>query len=518
MATGMGANMLGRREIYYVSHLSTGMVSIIDGNRFEIIKEIEVGSRPLSIVPDERNNVYVASDRTGQITLINGLHKIDREWHIPNNGNIQISWTGKRLYVCNADKVCVYDLESGEEIACIAEFAAANCIRLDKNGERLFVLDVLKNELKIYDALELDLISQFRNVGQNPRCMEMGYDERQVYIGNRGVHLDTDAGNISILELESGNIFYMDFPAGSSITDLGMCEKLLFAVNTGLGQVDVIDVSTRERVACIRPSLPEPQRLCVFSPLKMLLVTSCDMSSGMGAVDRIDISRIKVTDTLYFTRKYSIPYAIGVVCVPEDTSIADETTALRLWSGTMKDKGGTAVLAKKILSAYQEKIFFKDVSVQLPSMDEKQDNASENAPEPHRGDADGRGAINVFFYQCEIIGDSMRKTILEGKRNYILLEYDFRIPYTVEIGRKCIVRDGLRGRQKAVLYIPDSVDINDVQFSIVSLTRVVVNPVVSNGVIRFSASSLILTRAFVEEIFSVPDCSNCKSNPVRVFP
>ncbi len=184
----------------------------------------------------------------------------------------------------------------------------------------------------------------------------------------------------------------------------------------------------------------------------------------------------------------------------------------------MKDKGGTAVLAKKILSAYQEKIFFKDVSVQLPSMDEKQDNASENAPEPHRGDADGRGAINVFFYQCEIIGDSMRKTILEGKRNYILLEYDFRIPYTVEIGRKCIVRDGLRGRQKAVLYIPDSVDINDVQFSIVSLTRVVVNPVVSNGVIRFSASSLILTRAFVEEIFSVPDCSNCKSNPVRVFP
>lgn len=528
--------MPGRCEhaIYYVSHLGTGMVSVIDGSKFEIIKEIEVGMRPLSLVSDERNNVYVASDRNGQVTLINSLQEIDRRWHIPNNGNIQINWTSKRLYVCNAEEVCVYDLDSGEKIACITGFAAANYIRLDRNGERLFVLDVLKNELKIYDALDLDLIAQFQNVGQKPRCIAIGCDGREVYIGNGGIHRGAGAGNISVLELDSGNISYMDFPAGSAITDLGVYENLLFAINTGLGQVDIIDVLIRKIIAHIKTSLPKPQRLCVFSPLKTLLVTCYDVFSGMGAVDRIDISQNKITDTLYFRKKYSIPYDISVVYAPSIALMPSEHLISCLWRETLEDKGETVVLAKKVLSTYQEKIFFRDVSVRLPSMTEGQNDASKDDPELCIGGTDGQSAIVpagdksksiesviIFFYQCEIIGDSMRKTILEGKRNYIMVEYDFQIPYTIEIrnecGRICTVRDRLKGSQKAVLYIPDQVDVNDVQFSIASISRVSVNPIVSNSVIKFSASSLILTRAFIEEILSVHDCRGCKSNPFRAL-
>ena len=155
----------GKRVIYYVSNLGTGMVSIIDGDNYRIIKEVKIGQRPQKVIVDEKNNVYIASDRNGKVTLIDDLYEPNRIWHMPNNGNIQVDSIAQKIYVCNTEEVCIYSLKNGEKISCITGFIAADCLELDKNRERLFVLDILKNEIKVYSTLDFHLIKLYKSVG-----------------------------------------------------------------------------------------------------------------------------------------------------------------------------------------------------------------------------------------------------------------------------------------------------------------------------------------------------------------
>lgn len=46
------------KMIYYVSNIGTGRVSIIDGDTYRIIKEVEIGPRPQNIVIDEKT-IYI---------------------------------------------------------------------------------------------------------------------------------------------------------------------------------------------------------------------------------------------------------------------------------------------------------------------------------------------------------------------------------------------------------------------------------------------------------------------------
>ncbi|HBA02871.1 MAG TPA: hypothetical protein DCW51_02240, partial [Clostridium sp.] len=152
--------MFNKREkiIYYISHLGTGKVSIIDGDSYSIIKEIDVGPRPLSIIVDEKSNVYIASDRNSKVTLIEDLYDSNRTWNITNNGNIKVDFIAQKIYVCDTEEVCIYSLRSGEKLGCIKGFMAADSLELDKEKKKLFVLDIFKNEINVYDTSDFQLI------------------------------------------------------------------------------------------------------------------------------------------------------------------------------------------------------------------------------------------------------------------------------------------------------------------------------------------------------------------------
>ncbi len=156
------------KMIYYVSNIGTGRVSIIDGDTYRIIKEVEIGPRPQNIVIDEKNNIYIASDRNNKVTLIHDLFNSDKTWNIPNNGNIKVDSNNKKIYACDTEEVCIYNLETSEKIGSLKGFIAANCLELDKSKRRLFVLDILQNEIKVYDTSDFHLINLYKEVGILP--------------------------------------------------------------------------------------------------------------------------------------------------------------------------------------------------------------------------------------------------------------------------------------------------------------------------------------------------------------
>lgn len=343
---------------YYVSNSGTGMVSVIDGDSFKIINEIEIGARPLGIVTDKNNNVYVASDRDSKVAVIQNRNEV-KTWIMPNNGNIQVDSGTRTIYVCDGEEITAYSLETGEKKGSITGFVAADCIKLNKDNKRLFVLDVLENVLNVYDTLEFKLISQYKDVGINPRHFILSDDENIVYFANRGIYTGVNTGTISVLELEKGNLTFIPLPKDSVITALEKGKDFLFAVNQGRHQIEVIDIAKKRKMWSIKTSLYEPQRICLSANPDYFLVTSRDYW-GKGAIDIIDITRRSIRNTLYFG-KNSNPF--DVACVRHKSSnLALEAVTIC----TSKKKDGSYAFQGRILSVSGEDIFFSNISVNIP--------------------------------------------------------------------------------------------------------------------------------------------------------
>jgi len=484
------------KAIYYVSNLGTGTVSIIDGDSYSIIKDIAIGPRPQNIIVDERNNVYIASDRNSKVTLIHDLYDSDKTWNMPNNGNIQVDSISQKIYVCDTEEVCIYSLRTGKKIGRLTGFVAADILKLDKNKKRLFVLDILQNEIKVYDTSDFHLIKLCKDVGNSPNRILIGEDEKYVYISNKRINKGDYPNNISILDFESGNISYIELQKGSFITDLEQRGILLYAANSGLHRIEVIDIVKRECIAMIRTTLPKLQRLQLSPDKKTLLVTSRS-ADGKGVIDRIDTSNNIILDTFTFEQNNSIPCDIGVV-IQRKLQVQEESLILTDSEDKLREENITTILAKKVLSTYQEKVVFKEVSVKISSEED--------------GLIDIEG---IIFQKCEIVNEIKNIKINDNRKEYTRLQYNFYIPYHIqckdEQEQQYTVEGRLEGTQKATLYIPDYAEQQGIQFVINSFTKLISSPVIINKNLTFTVSVLISTRVIVDEIVFIPLCKNCEA-------
>jgi len=488
--------MVDKREkmIYYVSNLGTDMVSIIDGESYRLINEVEIGPRPQNIIVDEKNNVYIASDRNSKITLIDDLYDSNKTWCMPNNGNIQVDSITQKIYVCDTEEVCIYSLITSEKIGCITGFIAANSLKLDKDKMRLFVLDVLQNEIKVYDTSDFHLIKLYKTVGASPNYILLDENEKYLYIANKGINKRNYIGNISILDLESGNISYIDLQKGSVITVLEQNGILLYAANSGLHRIEVIDIVKRESISMIKTSLPELQRLRLSPDKKTLLVTSRSID-GKGAIDSIDISSNLILNTFTF-EKNSIPFDIGVV-IQSEFQVTEESFILTDSEDKFKQENGTSIFTKKVISTYEEKVIFPEVSNKVSSTVE--------------------GIINIkdiIFQKCEVINETKIRKIIDSKKEYSILQYDFYIPYyigyTDEQEQEYVIEGLLKGTEKATLYIPTYAEQQGLQFIINSFAKLTSTPVIIKQNLKFDVSVFISTRVVVDEIVFIPLCKNCE--------
>lgn len=481
------------RSIYYISNLGIDKVSIIDGYSYSIIKEIEVGFRPQSIIVDEKNNVYIASGRNGRVTLINDLYDANKTWYMPNNGNIKVDSIAQKIYVCDTEEVCIYSLVTGEKLACLTGFIAADSLELDKDKQRLFVLDVFENEIKVYDTLSFQLVKVYKDVGIAPCYILIGENERYIYIANKGINRGNSRGNISILDIESGDISYIKLKNGSVIVALEQSGNFLYAANSGLHRIEVIDILKRRSIATIKTTLTELQRLRVSSDKNILFATSRSID-GKGVLDRISTANNSILDTFNFPQSNTIPYDIGVV-TQNKFQANEEFYIFNNLKNIRKEKDGTNILSKKVISTYEEKINFSHVTIKIPSKDEEVINIEE-----------------IIFQKCKVIKE--RKNINNQERD-LRLQYDFYIPYYVEYTsgkeQKCVVEGNIKGTEKATLYMPTCLEQDRVEFAIDSFAKLASAPVVINKSLVFDVNVLISIKVIADEIVFIPLCKNCES-------
>ena len=492
-----------QKNIYYVSNLSNDKVAIIDGENYSIIKEIEIGPRPQDIIVDEDDNVYVASDRNSKVTLINDLYDSNISWNMPNNGIIKVDSIFQKIYVCNTEEVCIYNLKNGEKIASIRGFITADSLELDKNKKRLFILDVFENEIKVYDTVNLNLIRVYKNVGNVPSYIFIDEDDKYIYISNKGLNRGKSMGSISVLNIENGNISFIGFPKDSIITDLDGNRNFLYAINNGLHRVEVIDIVKRECIANIKTTLPELQRLKLSHDKKILFVTSKD-SDGKGVIDRIDTANNVILDTINFKESNSSPYDIGIVTQNQfkeekkEKEKEKEDIIFNNLEDKLGEEKGTSILAKKILSSYKEKIIFPRISIQA---DLKEDEILD--------------IEEIIFENCEVIEESKNIEIIDNREKHFILKYDFYIPYYIEYRnkdkQKCIIEGKLKGKQKATVYIEDYSKRDEVEYIIKSYVQLTSVPIIEENSLNFEVSAMISTHAIIEDIVFIPFCKYCNS-------
>jgi len=300
--------------------------------------------------------------------------------------------------------------------------------------------------------------------------------------------------NVSILNLENGDVSYINLPKGSAISSLEQSGILLYAANSGLHRIEVIDILKRACIATIKTTLPEVQRIRLSHDKKTLLATSRS-TDGKGVFDRIDISNNVILDTFIFEKDNSIPYDIGVV-TDNKFQVDEESFIFAESEDKGKQDNVTTILAKKVLSTYQEKIIFPQVSIEVYSKDEEIINIED-----------------IRFQKCEIINETKNRKIIDSRRKYSILQYDFYIPYYIECmderEEKYIIEGRLKGTQKATLYIPAYAEQEGIEFVVNSYAKITSTPIMINQKLKFDVSVLISTKVIVDEIVRIPFCKNC---------
>ncbi|AYD39913.1 hypothetical protein D4Z93_05030 [Clostridium fermenticellae] len=479
--------MKDSNTIYYVSHLNRNIISIIDAESFKVVKEIDTGCKVTNVIVDSKNNIYAVSGRDNKIIIFDTLYKREEVWNVENDGIAEIDMNENKIYVSNIERVIVYNLETREKVGCIDGFTAINSLKLDANNERLFILDTIECKLKVYNTKDLKLVLQYKNIGNSPYCMCVY--ENKVYIGNKSAWAVKNSGNITVVNLKNGSISYIRLKLCAEVKDLEIYNELLYVLNSKLKRIEVLNIKTGEIVNLIKTTFEFPQKLCIDRNKGALLVTSKDFE-GDGVLDKVDTKINKVTATVYFKQKNDNPYDISVSRIEDEALEYDFQTEIKT------EKNKIPIFSKKVISTYKEKVLFNDMSIDLPS-----------------DKCDFTNIDNIYFKKCEILKEMQSKKRIKDNSEYLVFEYSFIIPYSIDISddkKNTFTLDGtLNGSQKATIYMPYKVYEYDTAMVVNSFTRIIQAAKIEDEKVNFSADSLVVTRLLIDDVIYIPDCEQC---------
>ena len=296
-----------RKNFYFVSNIKTGTLTIIDGLCNTILKEITVGKRPNKLVVKDNNTIGIACDVSNTISFVNCKSCEIKEYFISNNGNLLIDKTNQKVYVSDTSEVTIYDVNLDKIINRIRGFSAIIDIRLNSEGTKLYVLDTLLKELRIYSTDTYTLINSIENVGVNPICLLISKDDKTAYVSTK---ID-----ILKIDIDSNLITKLILPKGSLINGMILKGNTLFASNTGLNRIELIDIHTNKSYNYIITSRAEPTGLFITDDNTKLLITnrSCD---DYGGIDIIDLKSNCLISSIIMNTINSQPYDIISVNLP----------------------------------------------------------------------------------------------------------------------------------------------------------------------------------------------------------
>lgn len=467
------------KNIYYVSNYGTNTISIIDGEEFRLINTIELGLRSCDVDIDNKNNVYIATDRDENIFIIDHTSKAKKAIKIPNNGHFKVDSLLGRIYVSDTEEVCIYSLDNFELISKLDKFSAIDCIKISTDGSKIFILDIIQNEIKVYDSISLKLIKKYNDIFTCPNDIIISEDNKYMYISDISIKGGKYYSNILKVELYTDKIIYIELPIGSKITYLEKDLNYIYALNKGLGRIDIIK---NKLIRSIETTFKYPQRIKISKNKKKLLVTSIDCK-GKGALDLINLELDKIENTFYFNEENSVPYDIGII--DESVYVGEKISIDNLLSGNTDNDKKTIILAKKIISNYKEKIIFQQETKEINLHEEIK-------------------IENIDFDKCIIVDESKMRDYIQNNNEYIIFSFEFYIPYYIKCtnfkNEKLIFKGNLNGKQKATLYIADNQSFNELEFNIKSSSKLISEPYIKENFIIFDVASIIETYVTKEDL------------------
>ncbi|MGK0468860.1 YncE family protein, partial [Clostridium sp.] len=339
-----------RKSFYIVSNIKTATLTIIDGLCNTILKEIEVSIRPYNLAVMDNNIVAVACDISNTISLVNCISGETKQRTIPNNGNLQIDRINKKIYVSNTSEVVIYDINLENVLGRICGFSAIIDLKLSKDGSKLYILDTLTKELRIYSTDIYKLICSFQNIGINPSYLLISEDDKTVYISS--------VNNILRVDIDSKNIIDISLPKGSLIGGMILKDHNLYASNLGLNRIELVNTHTNIAYDFILTSSPGPTRLFITDDNTKLLVTNRN-HENYGSIDIIDLKSNALIGLILMNTINSQPYDVISLSIPYTYVPPVAITDLQ------KGNQGITIIAKKIFASCNENVDFHSINMNL---------------------------------------------------------------------------------------------------------------------------------------------------------
>jgi len=129
--------------------------------------------------------------------------------------------------------------------------------------------------------------------------MALGESGSCIYIANKEVKYGNYSYAINVLDTITKEITKIDMPRGSNISVLEYEKNHLYAANTGLNQIEVIDMPRKSIKLAITPSLHILEKIRISRDKDLLFAISRN-DDGLGAIDIIDTSSLAVRDKLMY--------------------------------------------------------------------------------------------------------------------------------------------------------------------------------------------------------------------------
>jgi len=451
-----------RKSFYFVSNNKNGSLTIIDALCNTILKEIEVGNRPYKLALKDDNTISVACDMSNTISLVNFISGEIKEIPIPNNGNIQIDTIGNKVYVSNTFEVNIYDIDLKELLGSIKGFSAIVDLKLNKEGSKLYVLDTLLKELRIYSTANYTLICSFKNIGVNSTYLLISEDDKTAYVSMQNYILK--------INIDSEIITSLILAKGSLIQSMILNGHTLYASNQGLNRIELIDSHTNKVYNTLHTSRPDPTGLFITADNNKLLVVN-KSREGYGSLDIIDLKSNSLIGSILMNTINSQPYDVISLTLPY-TYVPPIATP-----NIQASNHQTIIIAKKIFASYNENINYPNINISLPK------------------DIDSSYTFTKINFEPGIIVPySESRSRLSTTSGFSSIKFIIRVSYTIDYiknNKNNIINGFFEKPIEVFLDIPKDRELQEFVLHIKTTTRLSNTPTIPHNVIIFGITSLM---------------------------
>jgi YVTN family beta-propeller protein len=281
-------NINSKTNKVYVAHPINNTISIIDGTSDKLIKELDVGDKPIRIDIDESGKVFVVNQGSDSISVIDGTtDTIIKTLKIPSDKPYDVEF--------NSDINSAYVINMGsnsKSTVDVIKYDDDNYLNYIDVGDKPVDIDVNPKTKKTYvvnydsDTLSIinstDKVEETIDVGDKPRSIAVNPITNKIYVTHQ-LH----SPSLSVIDGNNNyQILQENIPVGKDPLDIAVNtnSNKVYVANYGDGTVSVVDGETDQLINKSMDVGDKPIRIAVNTNSNKVYVANY----GDGTVSVVD--------------------------------------------------------------------------------------------------------------------------------------------------------------------------------------------------------------------------------------